>query len=45
MKPRAARHIAARFLQIAAGLLLFAMGYRMFLIPNEIAAGGFTGIG
>ena len=31
--------------QLAAGLLLGALGYRMFLVPNDIAAGGFTGIG
>ena len=31
--------------QPAAGLLLGALGYRMFLVPNDIAAGGFTGIG
>lgn len=32
-------------MQLAAGLLLGALGYRMFLVPNDIAAGGFTGIG
>lgn len=31
--------------QLTAGLLLGALGYRMFLVPNDIAAGGFTGIG
>ena len=32
------------WLQILAGLLLCAVAYNMFLIPNEIAPGGFTGI-
>ena len=30
---------------IFAGLLLATLGYNMFLIPNDIAPGGFTGIG
>lgn len=30
---------------IIVGLLLCTIGYRMFLIPNDIAPGGFTGIG
>lgn len=30
---------------IAAGLLITGAGYRMYLVPNNIAAGGFTGIG
>lgn len=30
---------------IALGLLVAGVGYRMFLVPNDIAAGGFTGIG
>ena len=30
---------------IIAGLLITAAGYRMYLVPNNIAAGGFTGIG
>ena len=34
-----------QWMQLAAGLLLGALGYRMFLVPNDIAAGGFTGIG
>ena len=29
---------------IAAGLLLCTLAYNLFLIPNDIAAGGFTGI-
>lgn len=32
-------------LLILAGLILAALGYNMYLIPNDIAAGGFTGIG
>ncbi len=32
------------WVQIAVGLLLCAAGYNMFLIPNDIAPGGFTGI-
>jgi uncharacterized membrane-anchored protein YitT (DUF2179 family) len=31
--------------RILAGLMLGAMGYQLFLIPNEIAPGGFTGVG
>ena len=33
------------WIQIAMGLLLAALGYRLFLVPNDIAAGGFTGLG
>lgn len=33
------------FLKIAVGLLISSLAYRMYLIPNDIAAGGFTGIG
>ena len=36
---------AGMYIQMALGLLLGALAYRMFLIPNDIAAGGFTGIG
>ena len=32
-------------LYILAGLLCCSAGYNMYLIPNQIAAGGFTGIG
>lgn len=39
------RAAAARALYIALGLLLAALGYRLFLIPNDIAPGGFTGMG
>lgn len=35
----------ANGLMIVLGLLLAGAGYRMFLVPNEIAPGGFTGIG
>lgn len=34
----------ALWAQMIGGLLLSSLGYRMFLIPNDIAAGGFTGI-
>ena len=30
---------------ILSGLIVCALAYRMFLVPNDIAAGGFTGIG
>lgn len=42
---RGMRKYLIQALYIIAGLLLAALGYRMFLIPNEIAPGGFTGIG
>ena len=32
------------WLQILLGMLLCAVGYDMFIIPNDIAPGGFTGI-
>ena len=32
-------------LKIFAGILISALAYRMYLIPNNIAPGGFTGIG
>lgn len=32
-------------LYILSGLLVCAFAYRMFLVPNDVAAGGFTGIG
>ena len=32
-------------LQIALGLFFCKVAYNAFLIPNNIAAGGFTGIG
>ncbi len=31
--------------KILAGLFLSAMAYRLFLIPNQVAPGGFTGVG
>ncbi len=31
--------------RILAGLILGAFAYRLFLVPNEVAPGGFTGIG
>ena len=33
------------WVQIISGVLLCAAGYNLFLIPNDIAPGGFTGIG
>ncbi len=33
-----------KWLQILLGMLLCAVGYDMFIIPNQIAPGGFTGI-
>lgn len=30
---------------IVVGLLVCSLAYRMFLVPNEVAPGGFTGIG
>ena len=30
---------------IVLGLLVAAVGYRMYLIPNQVVAGGFTGVG
>lgn len=36
---------ALNSLKIIAGLLVAALGYRMYLIPNDVAPGGFTGIG
>ena len=32
-------------LYIIAGLVICTLGYNIFLIPNDIAPGGFTGIG
>lgn len=40
-----ARREFLNVLMIAAGLLIGTAAYRMFLIPNDIAPGGFTGIG
>lgn len=39
------RESAKNFAYISSGLLICALAYRMFLVPNEIAPGGFTGIG
>lgn len=36
---------ALNILLIIAGLLLATLGYRLYLIPNNVAPGGFTGIG
>lgn len=35
----------ANILLVVAGLVIAAMGYNLYLLPNHIAAGGFTGIG
>jgi uncharacterized membrane-anchored protein YitT (DUF2179 family) len=32
-------------LYIAAGLLMCSVAYRIFLVPNNVAPGGFTGVG
>ena len=32
-------------LLVIAGLLVAAVAYRMYLIPNQVVAGGFTGVG
>lgn len=32
-------------LLVAAGLLVAAAAYKMYLIPNQVVAGGFTGVG
>lgn len=42
---RAIRAEALNVLLIIAGLLLATLGYRLYLIPNNVAPGGFTGIG
>ena len=39
------REEALNVLLIIAGLLLATLGYRLYLIPNNVAPGGFTGIG
>ena len=36
---------ALNVLLIIAGLLLATLGYRLYLIPNNVAPGGFTGVG
>ena len=36
---------ALNVLLIIAGLLLATLGYRLYLIPNNVAPGGFTGAG
>ena len=42
---RSVRDELLNVLLIAAGLLLATLGYRLYLIPNNVAPGGFTGIG
>ena len=42
---RSVRDELLNALLIAAGLLLATLGYRLYLIPNNVAPGGFTGIG
>ena len=44
MKPRL-REEFGNGLKILVGILIGVMGYRMYLIPNNVAPGGFTGIG
>lgn len=43
-KPKLPQNVRDAIL-IVAGLFITAAGYRMYLVPNNIAAGGFTGIG
>ncbi len=43
--PHAFRKQFFMWFQILSGTLVCALAYKMFLIPNEIAPGGFTGIG
>ena len=42
---RSERDELFNILLIAAGLILATLGYRLYLIPNNVAPGGFTGIG
>ena len=42
---RSVRDELLNVLLITAGLLLATLGYRLYLIPNNVAPGGFTGIG
>ncbi|HIV29921.1 MAG TPA: YitT family protein [Candidatus Pullichristensenella excrementipullorum] len=42
---RSVRDELFNILLIAAGLILATLGYRLYLIPNNVAPGGFTGIG
>lgn len=44
MKPQL-REEFGNGLKILVGILIGVMGYRMYLIPNNVAPGGFTGIG
>jgi uncharacterized membrane-anchored protein YitT (DUF2179 family) len=44
MKKRLGKEIR-QYALIIIGLLACALAYRMFLIPNEVAPGGFTGVG
>ena len=42
---RGVREELFNILLIAGGLLLATLGYRLYLIPNNVAPGGFTGVG
>ena len=42
---RGVRKELFNILLIAGGLLLATLGYRLYLIPNNVAPGGFTGVG
>lgn len=44
-KRRELKRELLKWIEIALGLLICVVGYRLYLIPNNIAAGGFTGIG
>lgn len=39
------RQIILDYVQIAAGSVLLAVGYNLFLVPNGIVAGGISGLG
>ena len=39
------QRIGYEYIMISLGVVLTALGYNWFLIPNKIAAGGVSGIG
>ena len=45
MKREALRHELKNDILVFAGLLVAAIAYRMYLVPNRVVAGGFTGVG
>ena len=44
MKKRLGKEIR-QYALMMIGLLACGLAYRLFLIPNEVAPGGFTGVG